>query len=69
MHNISGYTEVAEEGKLIGFYFQLYSQEWIAFSTIFDRPVMLSTWARAVTAEARIIRFYRDTLEQGRILT
>jgi hypothetical protein len=52
MHNISGYTEVAEEGKLIGFYFQLYSQEWIAFSTIFDRPVMLSTWARAVTAEA-----------------
>jgi 3-hydroxymyristoyl/3-hydroxydecanoyl-(acyl carrier protein) dehydratase len=62
LETTNNYTEVAEEGKIIGFYFQIYSKEWIAFGLYHNKPVILGLWAKDVTAEGRIISYYRDTL-------
>lgn len=60
------YTEVAEEGKTVGFYFQLSNKQWMAFSTIYDKPVFLNYWWSEATSEARIIGFFRDNYQQAK---
>lgn len=54
------YNEVAEEGKTIGFYFQIYSREWMAFGLYKGRPVICGLWATKAAAEARIVSYHEE---------